>query len=388
MADRQFIAPGQQQASHREAVTDAASVLRVAYVLAYRAPDYIRTESLLKALSACPNVQLSVARNTTHGLGRYIETWRAVRRLRAREAPDVYVLGFRGHEFFWAMRWLSGGKPLLFDALMSPYAALHDERKTSVTRRALAWLLYPLERSTLRHADIVLTDTQLHAEFYAREFGVSTSSLCAVPIGAIDAPVTLSENVVADREMFRVLFYGSFLPLHGIDVILEATKKLVDLPIHFDFVGGTTTHKRQLQRAFETRDATTYSHRSWVPFEDLLALDIPMADLVLGGPFGDTPQARRVVTGKAVQALALGRATVIGCIDEEYGFVDQHNCLLVKQADSMALAQAIRWAFDHRDQLPMIGKRGRQLFAERFSTIAIMAALAPALERLTNRVKA
>lgn len=377
-----------EQSKDRNAAERPQSILRVAYVLAYRAPHYVRTESLLQALSACPNVRLSIARNTHKGWRRYIETWRALRRLRAQEMPDVYVLGFRGHEFFWFIRWLSAGKPLVFDALMSPCAALRDETQGKFARRALAALLFPLERSVLRHSDMVLTDTELHTAFYAREFGVSKSSLVSVPIGAIDPPERINGDSSAEQGVFRVLFYGSFLPLHGISVILEAATKLTDLPIHFDFVGGTRAHDKQLLRTFANKGAATYSHRCWVPFDTLLALDIPRADLVLGGPFGNTPQARRVVTGKAVQGLALGRATIVGRINEDHGFVDRHNCLMVEQANADALAGTIRWAFDHRDQLSIIGNRGRQLFVERFSAAAIAESLEPALQRLKNRVKA
>ena len=51
--------------------------LTVAYVLAYRAPDFIRSRSLLIALEACDGIKLTVARNHSTGMARYFETWRA-----------------------------------------------------------------------------------------------------------------------------------------------------------------------------------------------------------------------------------------------------------------------------------------------------------------------
>lgn len=124
-----------------------------------------------------------------------------------------------------------------------------------------------------------------------------------------------------------------------------------------------------------------------MPFETLLSHDLASTDLVLGGPFGGTPQARRVVTGKAIQALALGKPTVIGHIDADYGLVDRANCLLVQQADAVALAQTIRWAFNHRDMLSAIGDRGKKVYAERFSTRAIATRLAPRLQSLIDEVR-
>jgi len=378
----------QEQTGHQVVVTDAAPVLRVAYVLAYRAPHYIRTESLLKALRACPNVKLSVARNTRTGIGRYIETWRALRRLRIRSAPDVYVLGFRGHEFFWPLRWLSEGKPLLFDALMSPYAALRDERKGNLARRVLARLLYPIERSAMRHADLVLTDTQLHVDFYARTFGLPVQHFFALPVGAVELATNAEVSPQGGHKPFSVLFYGSFLPLHGMAVIIAAAALLTDLPIQFDFIGGSKAQARSLRDLCEASGVTNFTYRRWVELDQLLHKDIPNADLCLGGPFGDTPQARRVITTKTSQCLALGKATVIGEIDEDYGFVDRSNCLLVPQADAGALAASIRWSFENRALLPELGARGRDAYQERLSISVIATHLQSALTRLaTNATK-
>lgn len=379
--------PVHEQSSHHGVVADAAPVLRVAYVLAYRAPHYIRTESLLKALRACPNVELSVARNTCPGMGRYFETWQALRRLRVCKAPDVYVLGFRGHEFFWPLRWLSGGKPLLFDALMSPCAALRDEHHGNLARRVLAWLLYPLERSAMRHADLVLTDTQLHVDFYARTFDLPVQHFFALPVGAVELATNVAVATQGGENPFSVLFYGSFLPLHGIEVIIAAAALLTDLPIQFDFIGGSKAQARGLRDLCQASGVTNFTYRRWVELDQLLQKDIPNADLCLGGPFGDTPQARRVVTTKTSQCLALGKATVIGDIDEDYGFIDRSNCLLVPQADAGTLAASIRWSFENRASLPELGARGRDAYHERLSISVIATRLQAALTRLAANAK-
>ncbi|MDE2324721.1 MAG: hypothetical protein KGL51_08640, partial [Betaproteobacteria bacterium] len=136
-------------------ITTNKRALRVAYVLAYRAPHYIRSLSLQRALGNCSRIELLSARNHSSGMARYVETWRALRQLRKTHAPDLYILGFRGHEMFWPVRWLTRGKPLVFDALMSPSAALHEENKAGFLGRLIAPLLGALERGILRRADLV-----------------------------------------------------------------------------------------------------------------------------------------------------------------------------------------------------------------------------------------
>lgn len=356
--------------------------LQVAYVLAYRAPKYIRTESLLTALGYVNEVEIAVARNKHPGLRRYVETLNALRKLRREIASDIYVIGFRGHEIFWLIRWLTRGKPLIIDAMMSPYAALHDEYGNRMPHRWLAKMIYPLERWILRRADLVLTDTRLHAEFYARTFDLPIEHFCPLPVGAIEPVSNAAPSAYGKSTPFSVLFYGSFLPLHGIQVIVSAAARLVDLPIRFDFIGGSKAQALGLHHLCQMSGVTNFSYRRWVEFEQLLRHDIPNADLCLGGPFGGTPQARRVVTTKTSQCLALGKATVIGHIDEDYGFVDRGNCLLVAQADADALANSIRWAFENRASLTELGARGRDVYHERLSTHVIATRLQSALNRL------
>lgn len=359
--------------------------LCIGYVLSYRDPHYIRSLSLLQALKRCPDVRVVVAINTHKGLWRYVETWRALRSIRMTEAPDIYLLGFRGHEVFWPVHWITRGIPLVFDALMSPYASLHEEGKAGLLGKLLAPLIYRVEKRLLQRADLVLTDTRLHADYYTRTFALPETKVCALPVGAIESEPCEAINTTIDIDPFSVLFYGSFLPLHGIDTIVAAAALLTDLPIRFDFIGGTARQAARLHRQCTQLNVTRYTHRRWVPFEQMLQTDIPRASLCLGGPFGGTPQARRVVTGKTSQCLALGKATVIGRIDEDYGFIDRINCLLTEPADANVLANSIRWAYEHRTSLSQLGARGRQLYSERLSINVIATRLIQALHRIARK---
>jgi len=372
------------QDNFRTAVSGPKQSSQLAYILAYRAPDYIRSESLVRALGNCAGIELLVARNRSTGIKRYLETWRALLQLRKTHTPDIYVLGFRGHEMFWPVRWLTRGKPLVFDALMSPSAALREENIAGLFGKLLAPLLGHFERGILQRADLVLTDTQKHVEFYVAHFGLSQDKVLAIPVGAMEAsaPTDSSAASAAANAPFKVLFYGSMLPLHGVDVIVAAAAQLTDLPIRFDFIGGSARQAQRLQHLCAAHGVTQYSHRRWVPLDGLVGSEIPCADLCLGGPFGGTPQARRVITSKTSQGLALGKATVIGAIDEDCGFIDKDNCLLVPQADASSLAAVLRWAVAHREALPAIGQRGKALYRERLSVQTITQQLCPALQRV------
>ncbi len=357
--------------------------MRLCYVLAYRDPQYIRSKTLLAALQRMPGIEIIPAINRSRGAMRYVEALRLLLHVRRVHQPDLYILGFRGHEIAWIVRRLTRGRPLVLDALMSPYAALTEERKAGALGALLGRLWRPWEARALREADLVLTDTVLHAAYYTRTFGLAPERILAVPVAAAESTATPDAIAKrADSDPLHVLFYGSFLPLHGIEIIIQAAALVKDIPLRFDFIGGNSAQAGRLRALCAKLGVSNYTHRTWVSFDELIAREIPAADLCLGGPFGGTPQARRVVTGKTSQCLALGRPTVIGAIDAKYGFADKHNCLLVTQGDAQALASALRWAWMHREALPALGAAGQRLYAKRLSMATIVQTVGPALQQL------
>ena len=340
--------------------------MRICYVLAYRAPSYIRTRTLLAALNTLPAIECHTAINTQAGLGRYRETLTRVAQIKKRFRPDAYILGFRGHELYWPLRSIVGRRPIIFDCMMSPSLALAEEGGYGLAGRVSSRIIAPIEKDILRGSDFVLTDTQAHVNVLIERYQLATDRIAAVPIGAVEtAPSAHSEST---NSRLRVLFYGSFLPLHGLDVILQAARKVQNLPMDFDFIGGNDQVEKKIHQALQRAGNLDCRVRRWVDFDDILATELPNADLCLGGPFGNTPQARRVITGKTSQALAQAVPTVVGAIEEGGSdFIDRHNCLVVSQGQPHALAQALRWAYEHRDSLPALGASGQRLYRNQLS---------------------
>jgi len=312
------------------------------------------------------NIKFFEAINTSIGLLRYIETlWKLIQ-VRIKYNPDIYILGFRGHEIFWLVRAITSGKVLVFDHMMSPYDSLINERKTIKSGGALAKFVFIYEKNILHNADIILTDTEIHKDFFSELFHIKTEKILAIPVGTDESLFYQKHDVQTSSQAisFEVLFYGTFLPLHGIDVIVKAAAKVSHLPIHFTLIGGG--HGNQYAQLIREQSFGNMTHIEWVDFEKIPEL-VASADIGLGGPFGDTGQARRVITGKTMQLLAMAKPVIIGEIPPVYGFVDKFNCLTVPQGDDDALARSIIWAFEHQDLLKQIGVNGSVLYKEKFS---------------------
>ncbi|MBF0602518.1 MAG: glycosyltransferase [Nitrospirae bacterium] len=340
----------------------------VCYLLAYREPGYVRTRTILASLRRHPAIKTVTAINRSRDWRRYFEMLFQLIILRIREDPRYYILGFRGHEIFFLVRLLTWGRVLIFDAMMSPYGALQEEGHYGPLGRWLAKGVRIHERWIFRASDGIWTDTMRHRQWMMATFGVPGEKIIGIPVGAEES--WPQPQAIPAHEMFQVLFYGTFLPLHGVSFIFEAARLLRHHRIRFTIIGGRADQRAWIQQSVALGEGCI-EHHHFVPFDELLGNYIPKADLCLGGPFGQTPQASRIINGKTQQFLAMGKAVVVSHTDPADGFIDRVNCLIVPPADSQSLAEAILWAMDHPQELANIAAAGRHLYTQAFSVARI-----------------
>lgn len=345
--------------------------ISVCYILSYYSPQYIRTTTLVQALQHIHNIDLFQARNTSKGVVRYWQTLVKLIVIRIKFNPQYYILGFRGYELFWPVRMITFGKTLIFDHMMSPYDSLINEKKTFKADSMIARCIYYYEKIILKFSDNIITDTALHKFFFQETFGIDNEKITAIPVGADELLGQLKNNINPyNNQCFNIIFYGSFLPLHGVNIILQSALELRNLPIQFTLIGGNRIDLTEFNQFIKQHALKNINHIEWVEFQDLAGY-IQFADVGIGGPFGNTGQAKRVITGKTFQFLAMKKPVIIGEVDMETGFVNQDNCLLIPQASPEKLSQSILWAYEHKDALDRIAQRGYELYVSRYSVAAI-----------------
>ncbi len=347
---------------------------KIVVITCYHDPNYIRSRTLRAALSVQPDTAVYEVKNTHKGILRYPEVLWRVRQIKRQHNPNAYLLTFRGQELLPLVRLLVRGKPLWFDEFVPPSYALTEPYRRSLKkfiRKTIVRVAQPLYLYSMRRCEFVLADTQAHAEFSARTSHINLSKYVALPVGADEK--LFSPKQTKKAMPFQVFYYSTDMqPLHGIPTVLEAAVMLQNDPVQFVLVGGKLPMKLATQKA--QKEGANIEYRSWVPFDELAEV-MRESQLSLGGPFGGTRQADHVVTGKTYQSLACSVVTLVGeNIATEELFVDKVNCLKVAQQNSAALAEAIRWAVRHEEDLPSIAGRGRKLYDKEFST-AVLARL-------------
>jgi len=339
-------------------------------------PDYSRNR-IQRALLQDLGWQVSNFHPFFSGLGNE-EAW--VRRI---AAPDlVWVPCFRQRDIAAASRWaMRRGVPVLFDPLISAYDKQVDERGKLAPGSPQASKLLARERDQFARADLVLADTPAHAAYFFETLGVKQERLAVVYVGAEEAlfqPTPLRE--AAGDAPLDVLFYGSFIPLQGAEVVIEAARVYAGPSVRWTLLGQGPLRKRCEEKA---RGLDNVVFEDWMPYEQLAAR-IARADILLG-VFGTTQKAARVIPNKVYQALASGRAIVTQPTEaypESLRMQGDSGLVWSPAGDPQALAGHVAALAANRDRLRQLSEAAAATSARYFSGAAIRNQLAAALEKL------
>jgi len=343
-------------------------------VTCYKHPDYVRAVSLRAAVRASGVFDaVRVVKNRSRGIRRYLEVTRALWRMRS-DRPDAYLVTFRGYEILPVVLALSGGRPVIFDEFINPVEWFVHEHAKFRPGSLPARLLRAAFRRWSQRSAAVLTDTASHADLSAELMAIPREHYVPVPVGTDEGTFAPRVRSRAASAPFTVLYYGSMLPLHGLEHVLEAAVRLgARDDIAFRLVGGDDATVAQIADA--VRRGARIRHELWVEYDRLPEL-FDACDLFLAGPFGDTYQSQFVVTGKAYQFLASALPTVVGENRESGAFADRVDALVVPQGSAAALVSAVDWAAAHPAELAAIGAAGRALYGREWSNAALAAAVA------------
>jgi len=254
---------------------------------------------------------------------------------------DWVFVGFYGQPLLPIVKLLTR-KPIVFDAFVSTYDTLCFDRKWFKPNSVGGRLAYWLDRYTCLLADKVLLDTRTHADYFAGTFDLPREKISVLYLGYDDNTFYPRDvHPTEDPQEFIVFYYGSFLPLQGIEYIIRAAKLLEHEPaIQFQIVGRGSTY-REIRRLARELATTNVEFMGWIPYRKL-PVAIAHASICLGGHFSAIGKAQRVIAGKTYQFLAMAKPTIVGDnpANREL-FTHKKNVYMCRMADEEALVAAI-----------------------------------------------
>ena len=297
--------------------------------------------------------------------------------------PDlVWVPCFRQRDLAAASRWAKGhGVPLVFDPLISAYDKQVDERGklnpgSSRAQGLLAW-----EQALFQRANRVIADTPAHADYFEQVLGVLRKNLAVVYVGAEEAlfkPERLASD--AGGRPLEVLFYGSFIPLQGPQVVIEAARLYQGPPVKWVLLGQGPLRRMCEENA---KGVANVTFEDWMPYERLPAR-IHQADILLG-VFGTTPKAGRVIPNKVFQSLACGRPVITrsaSAYPEGLAAAEVSGLVWVPPGNAQSLADHVATLASNPSNLRPLGEAAAQSSRQYFSGSVLRDQLNAALNGL------
>lgn len=364
--------------------------MRVCYFGCYE-PDYPRNRVMIKGLRKA-RVDLIECRAPTltskkkfGPLSLFSLVFRlpgtALRLKRVHDSMGRYEAMLVGYPGDWAnylliplAKLLSGTRkvPLILDQFISLHESYVHDKRMIRDGSPLALCCRIIDRMSSRFASLVLLDTEEHISLFRQRLGLTVSKFRRIFVGA-DEGIFYPRKSEGKTSPFTILFYGSMIPLQGVEFIIRAGALLRDEQIEFKIVGPqASTGFTQARTLADQLKANNIRFQDGVPYETLPDL-ITEADICLG-IFGKTEKARAVIPNKAFEAIAMAKPLITGDSPAAREvFTSGQNVLLCQMGSPEALADAVRTLMNDDALRQNIAKAGYKLFTEDFTTERIGA---------------
>lgn len=280
---------------------------------------------------------------------------------------DLMIVGFPGPQAMVLARILTR-KKIIFDAFVSLYDSICSENKRSKFFDFKSLYFFFLDWLACFLADKILLDTNEHIEYFVRTFKIRKEKFVRVFVGSDDSAVR-PQDIMTMKDHILVHFHGSFLPLQGVEYIIEAIKILKnEKNIKFRIIGTKIKNK------YINEQLSNVKFLDSVPYEDLEKY-FGEADIALG-IFGGTEKSMRVIPNKVYEALATGKAVLTGESSAAKELLeDKENVLFCRMADPDDLAQKILMLKEDFGLRKKISENGYKLFIKKLTPVVIAGEL-------------
>lgn len=221
---------------------------------------------------------------------------------------DMVFVGFAPQLILPFFKFKFRRKTIVMDFFISVYDTMVKDRKKFKDGSLAAKLCKWLDGKCIHCADAVISDTIAHGDYFAEEFNVERQKIETLYLDAdssIYYPVE-QQKPKHLKDKYIVLYFGSVLPLQGVEVIMEAMEQLKDRKdLYFYFIGPV---KENIKKTV----SDNIEYIKWLNQQDL-AKHIGYADLCLAGHFcNDIMKAKRTIPGKAYIYDAMEKKMILG----------------------------------------------------------------------------
>jgi len=288
---------------------------------------------------------------------------------------DYIIVGFPGY-FDMPLAFILGkifGKKVFYDIFTSTYETYVLDRKVIDKNSFRAKFYYLVDWIGLKLSDSVIVDTIAHGKFYNNTYGLNPKKQVLVYVGSDPDyfhPRTMQEET-------DVLFYGSYQPLQGADIIIKAAAMVPR--VKFKMVGQGQM-RNAVEKLANELNVKNVEFVNWLSLTDL-ATEIVKTKICLG-IFGESQKAKLVIPNKAFDATASKKALITSdTIAVREVFSNNTNVLLIPSASSSRLAIAIKRLLKNSRERKCLAQEAYNLYKKSYKPNKIVQSLIQLISR-------
>ncbi len=278
-------------------------------------------------------------------------------------------------------------KPIVVDYYVSKYDTEVNDRGRYPPKGFVAWRLRQADRLLMASASIVLFLNRAEAGYYQ---GVVDVRLAGHKCRVVPLCVDYNEqmfaapncnHVASDEGYFNICWWGTYVPLHGLEVILRGIKMVESAEVRL-FLFGDSDRKAEPYVALvkELQLESIVTIRNDLHFRDgsLPRFLNEKCHLSLG-TFGHSNKAKTVLANKIVDSVALGIPCLTSPTSATRELFGPHDGLIYCESTAESLAAKILTLTTDRQSLRQMGRQGVKRYLEVFSPEAFRRSFIAAL---------
>jgi hypothetical protein len=222
-------------------------------------------------------------------------------------------------------------KKIILDFYISSFDTMIIDRHLYPIKSNKAKKYYNVDRNVLRLSDIILFLNKTESIRYSEILNITLNKLNyrIVPLAIDSKPFGRLPYLNMENEIFRICWWGAYLPLHGLEKIIYACELLVHEKFNFEFYIFGTSYKKSLpyfdiikKKKLEDR---IFINNDYSFSNNLLTNFVKTnCDLVLGN-FGDSEKAKNVIVNKVIDGISMKIPVLTGESNANANYFDNFS---------------------------------------------------------------
>lgn len=374
--------------------------MRICYFGTYDA-HFAKNKFILRALELNDVEVIKIHRQvpvTDLNKKRHVSPWLLAKRLfvkfsilpisfhhwQAIKSCDAILVGYPGHMDvpFAAIISRLSGVPMFFDPVLI-LAKTFTESVPMITQGSFIYRCIVFAESVIyKIPKLIFTETEYTKTMLQEMFGIPDEKIKVLYLGADDA-IYKKKSGIGGKTLI-VTYYGMYIKIHGVPVIVEAATLLKDEPgITFQLIGRGPLYE-ETAKAVAERGLTNVDLLPNVT--EANAFPYLAKGSVFLGFLTDSDLVQRTIPNKVYQGMAMGQVVLTaGTKVAKLHFKDRENAMLVEPDDARAVARALLWLYKNPKETKEIAERGYERFVTNYSPKAIGATLVTYVKSYSKR---